>query len=82
MQGHGWDDLPTEFNGTEPDVAGVLTITGGLERFVFYNLWTGSLNNKNARKVLRQVHVAGAGHAWTGKAPCIVDEVDAWLHKA
>ncbi|KAI1099021.1 hypothetical protein F4804DRAFT_323125 [Jackrogersella minutella] len=78
LQGHGWENLPAEFNGEEPDVAGVFTITGQFEA-LFYGLWTGFLESKNSRKVLTQVVVEGAGHAWDDKAPRIVEEVDKWL---
>ena len=79
MQGQGWENLPAEFRGAEPDVTGVLTITGGQEQYLGYGLWTRFLGSKNARNVLRQVVVDGAGHDWSGKAPCIVEEVDRWL---
>ncbi|KAK6953058.1 hypothetical protein Daesc_005357 [Daldinia eschscholtzii] len=78
VQGHGWENLPAEFQGHEPDVSGVLTVTGQFEG-IFYGLWTQILGSKNARHVLRQVLVDGAGHAWDDKAPRIVEEVDKWL---
>ncbi|KAI1808566.1 hypothetical protein F4811DRAFT_499818 [Daldinia bambusicola] len=78
VQGHGWENLPAEFEGREPDVSGVFTVTGQFEG-VFYGLWTHILGSKNARHVLRQVLVDGAGHAWDDKAPRIVEEVDKWL---
>ncbi|KAI0844038.1 hypothetical protein F5Y00DRAFT_249654 [Daldinia vernicosa] len=78
VQGHGWENLPGEFQGREPEVAGVLTVTGQWEG-VFYGMWTQILGSKNARNVLRQVRVEGANHAWDDKAPRIVEEVDKWL---
>ncbi|KAI0122292.1 hypothetical protein F4814DRAFT_408245 [Daldinia grandis] len=78
VQGHGWENLPGEFYGVEPDVAGVLTITGQFEG-VFYGLWTQILGSKNARNILSQVSVEGAKHSWDDKAPRIVEEVDKWL---
>ncbi|KAH8592856.1 hypothetical protein B0O99DRAFT_653747 [Bisporella sp. PMI_857] len=82
IQGHGWENLPVEFEGNEPEVAGVLTISGALEKFLFYGVWTGFLGSKDSRKILKQVAVAGAGHPWTGKAHCIVEEVDKWLQES
>ncbi|KAI2616742.1 Alpha/Beta hydrolase protein [Hypoxylon sp. NC1633] len=79
VQGHGWENLAAEFHGKEPDVAGVFTITGQLETFMFYGMWTSILERKNTRKVLRQVVVDGAGHAWGDKSYRIVEEVDKWL---
>ncbi|KAI2775252.1 hypothetical protein F4815DRAFT_487502 [Daldinia loculata] len=78
VQGHGWENLPGEFQGLEPDVAGVLTVTGQFEG-VFYGMWTQILGSKNARNILRQVSVEGAKHSWDDKAPRIVEEVDKWL---
>ncbi|KAI0886729.1 uncharacterized protein GGS22DRAFT_158566 [Annulohypoxylon maeteangense] len=80
VQGYGWENLPEEFNGKEPDVAGVFTVMGQFEG-LFYHVWTGILGSKNARNILRQVVVEGADHAWNGKAPRIVEEVDKWLCK-
>ncbi|KAI1371213.1 Alpha/Beta hydrolase protein [Hypoxylon crocopeplum] len=79
VQGHGWENLPAEFHGKEPEVTGVFTVTGQLETFVFYGMWTGILGSKNARNILKQVVVEGAGHAWGDKAPRIVEEVNKWL---
>lgn len=78
VQGHGWEHLPPAFQGNEPEVAGVLTITGQGETFLFYNLWTGILGSKNARQNLTQVVVEGAGHAWDGRVEALVDEVRKW----
>ena len=79
VQGHGGENLPAEYDGVEPEMAGVLTITGGREKFLFYGSWTSSLQGKDARNVLKQVVVDGAGHAWGDKAPRVVEEVDRWL---
>ncbi|KAI1385526.1 uncharacterized protein F4822DRAFT_413329 [Hypoxylon trugodes] len=80
VQGWGWENLPHEFNGKEPDVSGVLTVTGQHEA-MFYGMWTGILGSKNARGVLTQVVVDGAGHAWDDKAYRIPEEVDRWLSR-
>ncbi|OTA90856.1 hypothetical protein M434DRAFT_397629 [Hypoxylon sp. CO27-5] len=79
VQGYGWEELPSEFQGKEPDVAGVFAITGQQDTFVFHGLWAGILGGKNARNVLRQVIVEGASHTWDDKAPRIAEEVDKWL---
>ncbi|KAH9906790.1 Alpha/Beta hydrolase protein [Xylariomycetidae sp. FL2044] len=79
VQGRGWENLPSEFDGREPEVAGVLTISAQHDTYAFYSVWAGILWAKNARNVLSHVVVEGAGHAWEGKAPRIVDEVDKWL---
>jgi hypothetical protein len=79
VQGHGWENLPAEYEGKEPDIAGLLTVTGQYEKALFYGTWKSSLQSRDARKVLTQVVVHGAGHAWDTKAPCIVEEVDKWL---
>ncbi|KAI5926302.1 Alpha/Beta hydrolase protein [Camillea tinctor] len=81
VQGWGWERLPDEYAGREPEVAAVLTVTGSLDTFFFYRTWEGILRGKNARCVLEQVVVEGAGHAWEGKAQCIVEEVEKWLGK-
>ncbi|KAI1207707.1 uncharacterized protein F4807DRAFT_434318 [Annulohypoxylon truncatum] len=78
IQGFGWENLPAEFHGKEPEVAGVFTVTGQFEA-LFYYVWTGILKGKDARNILTQVVVPGAEHDWKGKAPCIVAEVDKWL---
>lgn len=80
VQGHGWENLPGEFGGREPDVAGVLTITGGDDRGWFYGVWTGILGGKNARGNLWQVVVEGVGHVWVdGMVGWAVEEVRKWL---
>ncbi|KAJ6460823.1 hypothetical protein C8R47DRAFT_1160284 [Mycena vitilis] len=79
VQGNGWPDLPSELDGKEPDVAGVLTVTGSGETFLFYGIWTSTLESKDTRKVLKQVVVQGVGHAWGDKAIHIPEEVDKWL---
>ncbi|KAI0382428.1 hypothetical protein F5Y04DRAFT_252642 [Hypomontagnella monticulosa] len=79
VQGHGWENLPAEFHGKEPNVTGVLTVTGEWEAVLFYGMWTSILGGKNSRNVLTQVSVPGATHAWDDKAPRIVEEVDKWL---
>lgn len=79
VQGHGWENLPDEFQGKEPDVAGVLTVLGQMEAVIFYSTWTGILRSKNTRNVLKQVVVEGATHAWDDKSYRIVEEVDKWL---
>lgn len=79
VQGHGWENLPAEFNGKEPDVTGVLTITAKENLPGVYWNRTQVLNDKNVRNVLKQVLVQGTGHAWTGKEQRIVEEVDKWL---
>ncbi|KAL7619814.1 hypothetical protein AAE478_010359 [Parahypoxylon ruwenzoriense] len=81
VQGHGWENLPGEFNGREPDVAGVLTVSAQHDTFVGYGAWTWVLGTKNSRNVLSQVVVNEAGHDWNGKAHCIVEEVDKWLSR-
>ncbi|OTA98522.1 hypothetical protein M426DRAFT_325899 [Hypoxylon sp. CI-4A] len=78
VQGYGWENLPAEFEGKEPDVTGVLTVTGQFDS-LFYWTWVGILGSKNARNNLTQISVPGAGHAWGDKGPCIVEEVDKWL---
>ncbi|KAI0165427.1 hypothetical protein GGR52DRAFT_558674 [Hypoxylon sp. FL1284] len=79
VQGHGWENLPAEFEGKEPEVAGLFTVTGQVETVAFYHLWTSILQSKNSRNILKQVVVEGATHAWGGKAYRIVEEVDKWL---
>lgn len=79
VQGDGWENLPPEFDGKEPEVSGVLTIMGGREKVLFYNTWTGILESKNKRGVLSQVVVDGAGHNWEGMTDRIVQEADKWL---
>ncbi|KAH8891455.1 hypothetical protein GQ53DRAFT_686996 [Thozetella sp. PMI_491] len=81
VRGHGWEKLPTEFGGKEPEVAGVFTVTGGYEKVLFYGVWAQSLARSDSRKVLRQVVVPGASHAWGDKSPRIVEEVDKWLQE-
>lgn len=78
VQGHGWENLPPEFQGNEPNITGVLTITGQFEA-MFYHIWAGILGSKNARNALTQVIVPEAEHDWNGKAHCIVEQVDKWL---
>ncbi|KAI4864051.1 hypothetical protein F4820DRAFT_424831 [Hypoxylon rubiginosum] len=79
VQGYGWENLPAEFQGKEPEVAGVLTVMGQREAVIFYGSWTRILGGKNRRNVLKQVVVEGATHAWDDKAYRIVEEVDSWL---
>ncbi|KAI1136526.1 hypothetical protein F5Y05DRAFT_405421 [Hypoxylon sp. FL0543] len=79
VQGYGWENLPPEFHGKEPEVAGVFAITGQWDALMFYGLWTGILSSKNARNVLRHTIVEGATHTWDDKAPRIAEEVDKWL---
>ncbi|KAI1485216.1 hypothetical protein F5X96DRAFT_691119 [Biscogniauxia mediterranea] len=79
VQGWGWEGLPEEFAGREPDVAAVLTVTGQLDTYVLYGAWTAVLGGKDARGVLAHAVVEGAGHAWEGKAQCIPEEVEKWL---
>ncbi|KAI0836059.1 hypothetical protein F5Y06DRAFT_275127 [Hypoxylon sp. FL0890] len=79
VQGYGWENLPPEFHGKEPEVAGVFALTGQLDTFMFYGLWTGILGSKNARNVLRHTVVEGAPHTWDDKLPRIAEEVDKWL---
>ncbi|KAI1504604.1 hypothetical protein F5X99DRAFT_371485 [Biscogniauxia marginata] len=79
VQGHGWENLPHEFEGKEPEVSGVLTIIGQHDTYVFYSTWAGILQSKNSRNALEQAIVADAGHDWNNKAHCIVEEVEKWL---
>ncbi|KUI67443.1 hypothetical protein VM1G_02925 [Cytospora mali] len=80
VQGFGWENLPGEHGGREPDVAGVLTITGADDRGPFFGVWTGILGSKNARWNLWQVVVEGVGHVWVdGMVDRAVDEVRKWL---
>ncbi|KUI53290.1 hypothetical protein VP1G_00796 [Cytospora mali] len=80
VQGFGWENLPGEHGGREPDVAGVLTITGADDRGRFYGVWTRILGRKNARGNLRQVVVEGVGHLWVdGMVDRAVEEVRKWL---
>lgn len=80
VQGHGWENLG-KLHGVsvEPDVAGVLTLTGEHDRGPLFGLWLFILGSKNARKVLKQVVVDGANHTWDGKVHCISEEVEKWL---
>ncbi|KAI1409289.1 Alpha/Beta hydrolase protein [Hypoxylon sp. FL1857] len=79
VQGYGWEDLPPEFDGKEPDVAGVFAITGQWDAIMFHGLWAGILGGKNARNNLKHVVVEGANHTWDDKLPRIAEEVDKWL---
>lgn len=80
IQGYSWVDLPAEFHGLEPEVAGVLIVTPQWDTFLFYNMWRKILVTKNKRKALKQVVVNGAHHMWGDKASCVIDEVHEWLH--
>lgn len=79
VQGSGWEDLPPEYAGTEPQVAAVLTITGQYEQGMFYWLWKQILGKKDSRNNLTQVLVEGAGHNWNTVEYRIPEEVDKWL---
>lgn len=79
VQGHGWEGLPEEFQGNEPAVAGVLTITGQRETYLLYNTWKGILGSKNTRQNLTQVVVKDAGHGWDVCVDALIDEVRRWL---
>lgn len=79
VQGHGWEGLPADCEGKEPDVAGLLTVTAGREKGPFYGVWTGILGSKNSRENWKEVVVEGATHSWKGMKDGAVDEVRKWL---
>jgi hypothetical protein len=79
VQGHGWEGLPSEFEGKEPDVGGVLTIAAQHDTHFMYFAWAQILGSKNARGTWKQVIVEGTGHDWKGMTHRIVEEVDKWL---
>lgn len=79
LQGHGWEGLPAEFNGGEPEIDGVLIISGSNDRGPFFGLWSGILWGKNSRGKLSQVVVDGANHTWDYMEHRLVDGIRDWL---
>lgn len=79
MQGHGWEHLPAEFGVGEPDVKGVLAITGSNDRGPFFGLWASTLAGQNSRGNLSQVVVEGANHTWDHMECRLVDGIRDWL---
>jgi hypothetical protein len=79
VQGHGWEHLPWEFEGAEPAVEGVLTITGSKDRGPFFGVWSGILASKNSRGNLSQVVIDGANHTWDHMEDRLVNGIRDWL---
>lgn len=80
LPGRGGAGEGPRLGGREPEVAGVLTVTGAGDRGMFYGVWAGILAGKNARCNLWQVVVEGVGHVWADEVVRrAVEEVRRWL---